>query len=76
MSLKDARSKIKTWRDTIIRVPHSALSWMTPSEFAKKSAGCQNMQPERSRLFLIMNRSHTESRSLKQFTRYFLLDLI
>ncbi|MFT2798987.1 integrase core domain-containing protein [Serratia sp. N21D137] len=26
--------------------PHSSLVWMTPSEFAEKSAGCQNMQPE------------------------------
>ncbi|WP_141399373.1 integrase core domain-containing protein [Kosakonia pseudosacchari] len=28
------------------RRPHSALGWMTPSEFAEKSAGCQNMQPD------------------------------
>ncbi|ENJ8544392.1 TPA: integrase core domain-containing protein, partial [Raoultella planticola] len=27
------------------RRPHSALGWMTPSEFAEKSAGCLNMQP-------------------------------
>ncbi|WP_442996192.1 MULTISPECIES: integrase core domain-containing protein [unclassified Serratia (in: enterobacteria)] len=26
--------------------PHSALGWTTPSEFADKSAGCQNMQSE------------------------------
>lgn len=25
---------------------HSALRWMTPSEFAEKFAGCQNMQPD------------------------------
>ncbi|NIF00164.1 transposase, partial [Pantoea sp. Acro-805] len=25
--------------------PHSALGWMTPFEFAEKSAGCQNKQP-------------------------------
>jgi putative transposase len=38
--------KIEAWRIHYNqRRPHSALGWMTPSEFAEKSAGCQNMQP-------------------------------
>ncbi|WP_308317742.1 integrase core domain-containing protein, partial [Serratia marcescens] len=46
MSLEDARCKIEAWRIHYNqRRPHSALGWMTPSEFAEKSAGCQNMQP-------------------------------
>lgn len=46
MSLEDARCKIEAWRIHYNqRGPHSALGWMTPSEFAEKSAGCQNMQP-------------------------------
>ncbi|WP_210497802.1 integrase core domain-containing protein, partial [Pantoea ananatis] len=47
MSLEDARCKIEAWRIHYNqRRPHSALGWMTPSEFAGKSAGCQNMQPD------------------------------
>ncbi|HCB2860461.1 TPA: IS3 family transposase [Klebsiella aerogenes] len=46
MSLEDARCKIEAWRIHYNeKRPHSALGWMTPSEFAEKSAGCQNMQP-------------------------------
>ncbi|ATM19508.1 TPA: transposase [Raoultella planticola] len=46
MSLEDARCKIEAWRIHYNqRRPHSALGWMTPSEFAEKSAGCLNMQP-------------------------------
>ncbi|WP_394817922.1 integrase core domain-containing protein [Citrobacter koseri] len=45
MSLEDARCKIKAGRIHYNQSrPHSALGWMTPSEFAEKSAGCQNMQ--------------------------------
>ncbi|KFD06611.1 hypothetical protein GRAQ_01736 [Rahnella aquatilis CIP 78.65 = ATCC 33071] len=64
MSSEDARCKNEAWRihDNQSR-PHSALGWMTPSEFAEKSAGCQNTQPTQSRLFLIMNGSHTGSGS-------------
>lgn len=47
MSLEDARCKSRPGAYTMTRVvPHSALGWMTPSEFAEKSAGCQNMQPK------------------------------
>ncbi|WP_372557766.1 IS3 family transposase [Yersinia sp. 1652 StPb PI] len=47
MSVEDARCKIEGWRIHYNQSrPHSALGWMTPSEFAEKSAGCQNMQPE------------------------------
>ncbi|WP_228389059.1 transposase, partial [Rahnella sp. RcJ3] len=47
MSLKGARCKIEAWRIHYNQSrPHSTLGWMTPSEFAEKSAGCQNMQPE------------------------------
>ncbi|WP_419722363.1 IS3 family transposase [Serratia liquefaciens] len=64
MSVEDARCKIEGWRIHYNQSrPHSALGWMTPSEFAEKSAGCQNMQPECGRLFLIMNGSHTGSGS-------------
>lgn len=46
MSLEDARCKIEAWRIHYNqRRPHSALGWMTPSEFAEKSAGCQNTPP-------------------------------
>ncbi len=46
MSLEDARCKIEAWRILYNqRRPHSALGWMTPSEFAEKSAGCLNMRP-------------------------------
>ena len=46
MSLEDAQCKIEAWRIHYNqRGSHSALGWMTPSEFAEKSAGCQNMQP-------------------------------
>lgn len=46
MSLEDARCKIEAWRIHYNqKLPHSALGWMTPSEFAEKSAGCQNTQP-------------------------------
>jgi len=44
MSLEDARCKIGAWRIRHNqRRPHSALGWMTPSEFAEKSAGSQNI---------------------------------
>ncbi len=44
MSLEDARCKIEACRIHYNqRRPYSALDWMTPSEFAEKSAGCQNM---------------------------------
>ncbi len=47
MSLEDARCKIEAERIHYNQSrPHSALGWMIPSEFAEKSAGCQNMQPE------------------------------
>ncbi|MGR2855446.1 transposase [Erwinia sp. 1181_3] len=47
MSLEDARCKIGAWRIHYNQSrPHSAPGWMTPCEFAEKSAGCQNMQPE------------------------------
>lgn len=47
MSLEDTRCKIEALRlHYNQRRPHSALGWMTPSEFAGKSAGCQNMQPD------------------------------
>ncbi|BCQ42442.1 hypothetical protein ERHA54_50450 (plasmid) [Erwinia rhapontici] len=46
ISLEDARFKIEARRIHYNqRRPHSALGWMTPSEFDEKSAGCQNMQP-------------------------------
>jgi len=45
MSLEDARCKIEAWRIHYNQSRHhSALGWMTPSEFAEKSAGCQNTQ--------------------------------
>lgn len=65
MSLEDARCKIEAWRiHCNQRRPHSALGWMTPSAFAEKSAGCQNMQPTWSRLFLITAGSYSVSGSL------------
>ncbi len=46
MSLEDARCKIEACRIHYNQSrPHYALGWMTPSEFAEKSADCQNMQP-------------------------------
>ena len=46
MSKEDARCKIEAWRIHYNQSrPHSALGWMTPCEFAEKSAGCQNKQP-------------------------------
>ena len=46
MFLEDARCKIEDWRIHYNqRRPHSTLGWITPSEFAEKSVGCQNMQP-------------------------------
>ncbi|PKE28805.1 hypothetical protein CWS43_20665 [Rahnella sp. AA] len=46
MSMEDARCKIEAWRIHYSQSrPHSALGWMTPSEFAEKSVGCQNKQP-------------------------------
>ena len=48
MSLEDARCKIEAWRIHYNQSRHhSALGWMTPSEFAEKSAGCQNTQPQK-----------------------------
>lgn len=42
MSLEDARCKIEAWCIHYNQSrAHSALGWMTPSEFAEKSAGCQ-----------------------------------
>ncbi|WP_145033296.1 integrase core domain-containing protein [Pantoea ananatis] len=56
MSQEDARCKIEAWRIHYNqRRPHYALGWMTPPEFSD----CQNMQPYRSRISLIMNGSHT-----------------
>ena len=47
MSLEDARCPIEAWRIHYNQSrPHSELDWMTASEFAEKSAGCQNMEPE------------------------------
>ncbi|MGP2502525.1 integrase core domain-containing protein [Pantoea ananatis] len=47
MSLEGARCKIEACRIHYNqRRPNSALVWMTPSEFAGKSAGYQNMQPD------------------------------
>ncbi|OWS73447.1 hypothetical protein CBW22_22370 [Pantoea sp. VS1] len=46
MSMEDARYKIGALR--IHHNPsrlHSALGWMTPTEFTEKSAGCQNKHP-------------------------------
>ncbi|WP_143808515.1 integrase core domain-containing protein, partial [Pantoea rodasii] len=41
--LEDARYNIDAWRIHYNQSrPHSALGLMTPTEFAKKSAGCQN----------------------------------
>ncbi|HCT5581748.1 TPA: IS3 family transposase [Enterobacter kobei] len=46
MCLENARCKIEAWRIHYNqKCPHSALGWMTLSEFAEKSTGCQNMQP-------------------------------
>ena len=46
ISLEDTRCKIEAWRIHYFqRRSHSALGWMTPSEFAEKSASWQNMQP-------------------------------
>ncbi|MBU6520814.1 transposase [Pantoea sp. B270] len=43
MSMEDARCKIGAWRINYKPSrPHSALGWMTPTEFTEKSAGCQN----------------------------------
>ena len=41
MSLEEARCKIKDWRIHYYnqRRPHSALGWMTSSEFTEKTAG-------------------------------------
>jgi len=69
MSLENARCKIEAWRIHYNQSrTHSALGWMIPSEFAEKSAGCQNMQPDRSRLFPIMNGSHTGGGSYEDIT--------
>src|SRR5262252_3386304 len=39
LSLEDARRKIEAWRVFYNEArPHSALSWLTPSEFARKMA--------------------------------------
>ena len=46
------------------RRPHSALGWMTPSEFAEKSVDCQNIQLTWSQLFLIMTGSYSGSGSV------------
>jgi len=64
MSLEDARCKIEAWRIHYNqRRPH-----MTPSEFAEKSAGCQNMQPTWGRLFLIMTGAYSGSGSRSDIT--------
>jgi putative transposase len=42
LSLEDARRKIEAWRAFYNEVrPHSALKWLTPSEFALRTAGTQ-----------------------------------
>ncbi|PQK94966.1 hypothetical protein CG436_20660 [Pantoea ananatis] len=47
MSLEDARCKIEAWHTHYNkRRRHSALGWMTPSEFAEKSTGCQKIHPD------------------------------
>jgi putative transposase len=39
LSLEDAQRKIEAWRAFHNEVrPHTALNWLTPSEFARKSA--------------------------------------
>lgn len=46
-SLEEAQCNIEGCRIQYSQSrPHSALGWMTTSEFAKKSAGCKNMQPK------------------------------
>ncbi|MCU6349117.1 transposase [Enterobacter quasiroggenkampii] len=45
MSLQDARCKIEAWRIHYNQRPHSAVGWLTLSEFPEKSADCQNTQP-------------------------------
>jgi putative transposase len=49
LDLADAREKIETWRCDYNQVrPHSALGYLTPAEFAQKSAassGCARMAP-------------------------------
>ncbi|OWS75427.1 hypothetical protein CBW22_11955 [Pantoea sp. VS1] len=43
MSMEDARRKIGAWRIHYNQsLPHSALGWMTPTEFTEKSTGCLN----------------------------------
>lgn len=48
LSLDDARHKIEAWRVFYNQVrPHSALDWMTPSDYARKHAlDSQNEQPQ------------------------------
>ena len=49
LDLADAREKIETWRCDYNQVrPHSALGYLTPAEFAQRSAapsGCARMAP-------------------------------
>jgi len=49
LDLADAREKIETWRCDYNQVrPHSALDYLTPAEFAQRSAapsGCARMAP-------------------------------
>ena len=49
LDLADAREKIETWRCDYNQVrPHSALGYLTPEEFAQRSAapsGCARMAP-------------------------------
>jgi putative transposase len=41
LSLEDARTKIEAWRRDYNEVrPHSALDWLTPSEYARQTRGC------------------------------------
>ncbi|WP_330981862.1 MULTISPECIES: hypothetical protein [Enterobacterales] len=35
-----------TEEQIVFTLKQAALGWMMPSEFAEKSAGCQNMQPD------------------------------
>lgn len=47
ISPEDTGAKSRPGAYTITRsFPRSVLGWMTPSEFAAKSVGYQNMQPD------------------------------
>ncbi|WP_394521727.1 integrase core domain-containing protein [Pantoea sp. SGAir0184] len=66
MFIKDARCKFEAWRIHYNHShPPSAPGLMTPSEFAEKSANCQNKQSISSRLFLVMHGSCSGSGSIQ-----------